>query len=78
MVGYFHAKLGRENNPIWPVKFLVTWLIGGHSTRKEMVEKELNRKDYSFREHYIAATVVWFTIGIFLMLLILVMSSIFK
>jgi predicted membrane protein len=61
VIAYFHARLGKLDKPIWPVKFMI-WLISyrtQHSTYRNYGNK---RKMFFFREQYMAAALIWFWI----------------
>jgi|GEM_PF-5296324 len=63
-VGHFHAKIGSNDKPIWPAKLIINYLLMGPFTKRRK-EIELSRTDFSFREQFMAATVVWFLIIFF-------------
>ena len=69
VISYFHAKKGTAEKLIWPEKFVINigHGFGLNSITKESLDKELSRKDFSFREQFIAAIAIWWFIGIFIL-----------
>ena len=59
LVGFFHARKGNVEKPIWPIK-LYLMIIGNHVlTLRKYAD---SRNHFMFREQFMAAAFIWFFI----------------
>jgi len=58
-VGYIHAKLGKEYNPVWPIKLYLSLFRQSIGFFRKYADK---RHSFQFREQFMAAAFVWFFI----------------
>lgn len=65
VIGFFHAKMGNIENPIWPIKLYLT-IIGTNPLTSKQYKN--SRNHFLFREQFMTASFIWFFI-IFILLL---------
>ena len=59
VVGYIHARLGNETNPVWPVKLYIYLFKQSTEYFRKYAD---NRHIFQLREQFIASAFVWFFI----------------